>query len=469
MTVFDTLKQRNKQVQQQPQADQQEIQPIQPPEQKQIMPGQVTPEALRHTARIGSRIVESALGFPGDVLNAINTGAGKATGAILTGAEKLTGTKFPTARKYIEEKNKPKFPGSTHLQQKSEELFGEYTKPQTKGEQEFDEFAQDVTSLALPGNSKFQAGSRLGRWVGDPRLQRLIKSIGVAGVGYGAKKGAELTGIKEGGQVASKIGAMTLASAFNPGAARRFVSDTYKARDATYKAGQMASARGMRQELEALKKDILSGGKTTGKNNVVTYIDSLLDNIQPQRTPYGTFEMIPAKSLTDAAAAINENRADLFRQHLVGGGRKNKPPLGMERYNDVAKINNARIKEFGKSNPEFLRLHEMGNSGYEALANSEHATRFVVDQVKPLLKHPVSKIPTALFGLGLGAPTYLGLKSYEVMNRIARNPNLRYFYTHAMADALRENAASVARNIERFNEVWEKQEKRNKIDISKYK
>ena len=394
-------------------------------------------DTLRHIARTGSRIGETVLGLPGDLLNLI-------TNASIYGAEKLKGEPLSPKFKETFKETAPfkLLPTSEKIRESISEATGGYTEPQSETEETGDEITQLATAVFSPGKdpSKFKS-----------LVTGLGKALGKATAAVGAKETAKGFGATPGQQSAAEIGTLMLASLIKPGSANKYAGELYKDAQSQIPRGVTINTVNLTSRLAKTKTELLKGDMTATKKKVL----SSLENLEKK----AAIGKISPSELTDFYKDVNETLSsnNLFDQ--FAGLSKSERKLLRQRYDMLRNDIRDTLKEYGKINPKFYNSWSKANEVYSTVAQSKRLSNFI-------MKHAPKGIAGALFGAvefpGAIAPVakvlgagYVGLKSGEIMYRISKSPELRKHYSDIVKFALEENVSAMNQSLKKLEKGLE--------------
>lgn len=382
-------------------------------------------EITRHLGRTASRIGESVLGLPGDVLRTgqlaargLEKGAGRIR-RTLGMAERETGLR------------QPGIPGSEELKNLSQKIFGEAVTPQTAGESFVDDIVSDASVLALPIKGKIP----------------FIRAIGTAVAGNVGEEAAKRLGAGQKGQAAAKLGSFFLAGLMGRGNVKKYWNQQYRLAEEALPADAKIDSFLLDSRLRKIERELERGISTPSKN----FVKRPLEQIRKKaiRGEVGIDELIEMKK------DINELRGSLYKD-LTG---KQSIRYAQGKINEVANLLDSEIQRYGKGNPKFLSHYKNANDAYAGFNQSRRVGNWIGKQIKTIGKGPIL-ILEGLFrklipASGVG---FVGLKAGELMTRITRNPTLRRFYSNMMKDALKENSAGFLRNLKSLEKKLKEEE-----------
>lgn len=397
-------------------------------------------EVGRHVARSAARVGEMIAGLPGDIANApaalANMFSKSKPGKDLLGEGEHP--EFVEAFKLAKHISPFGAPTSSELREKTKERSGGYLEPQSKGEKLADAIVSDFASLAIPVKGKV------------PFLRSLGKALFVAAGSNLAEKGVEMVGGGEKSQLATKIGSMFLLSAFNPNGAKKYADSLYKEARELVPKGATAEASNLTKDLGAFRTELKKGATAPYKANAMTKVNEIQAKIKKGK--------IPVEELTEFKIDINKARDSLYTdQTLDKGGRR----LAKKNLDSVSKIVDNALYDYGKVNPAWEKSYRPANEVYGAIAQSKKVSNAVARFIK---SHPHST-GTALVAEVFLAPKTLPLaagaiglvKTGELITRIAKSPTLRKYYMGVVESALKDDAASLAKNINKLEAAYKKE------------
>lgn len=375
-------------------------------------------EVGRHVARSGSRIAESVIGLPSDILQ----GAALGSRALEKGASKI---REKIGLSPLKPENKPKgLPGSQELREFSEKTFGNIVTPQSKTESFIDDIVSDAAVLAIPVKGKIP----------------FIRSIGSAIAANVAGKGVEKLGVGETGQAAAKIGTFFLAGLAGKGNVKKFWNNQYDLAEKSVPKGDKLEAFKLDRQLDKLSSELRKGGIETPSQK---FVEKPLRDLQ---------KIISEGELRveDAIAAkkkINELRAGLFEEVKGKGAQK----YARTKINDIAKYLDESIEKYGRENPDFFKHYKAANEAYSGFQQSKKVGQWI-KKALPYGKmgHKALYLLEAIFKpaiLKSTLPAFGALKTGELLTRMFKNPTLRQYYGNLMKDAINENKVGVLRNL----------------------
>ncbi len=382
-------------------------------------------EVGRHVVRSGSRIAETLLGLPSDILRLSQLGAEK--------IEKVTGK--------VREKigleplksgiKKPGAPGSQELKELSTKIFGETVIPQSPTEAFLDDIVSDAAALAIPVKGKIP----------------FMRSIGTAIIGNLGAKTAEKLGLGEKGQAVAKLGTFFLAGLTGRGTVKKYWKEQYRLADEAIPSNAKVTTFGLERKLDHLSGELEKGISTPSKIFVNTPLKKIRKKIKK-----GT---VKVDELVQFKRDINELRGKLYKD-LSG---KQSINYAQGKINDLSGLIDSEIAAYGKKNPAFLKHYRNANEAYAGFNQSKRVGNWVGKQMKSIGKGPLL-ILEGLFPklLPTMAGLFTGLKSAEFVTRVMRNSTLRRFYGNLVKDAVNENKGGFIKNLRAMEKEIEKSE-----------
>jgi len=394
---------------------------------------QVGDVAARGVARLGSRVGETVLGFPGDFRD-FSVAVGDWLDDHVPVPEFLKGKDEKNFAQKFSQTMLDKLPTSAELKEKSSEITGGFTDPQGV----IEEFGDDVFEFAaLLYGDKSKAPAKASKIVSN-----FTKALGKATIAKGSGEIANIYGAGPGQKLAAEMGALGLMSFVNAKMADKFVSDKFTNARKLIPKGSMADTKQMTRELSALEGELSKGISTPTKNEVKQAVSEMKSKVSG-----GAY---PAEEIVDMMHDLNERMTSkkLFDELGKSGQKQLK-----FRYNKAKNVVGKEIANIGKQNPEFIKEWSEGMEGFAAIQNSKKATRTIEKLLPKLPQHVLLGVgvealllqnPKAAVGLGAGFAT---LKSAELLNRVMSSPALRKHYLNVIEAATKENAALTAKGI----------------------
>ena len=371
-------------------------------------------ELGRHVARSGSRVSESLLGLPGDVLRVGQIGAQQLEKGASKVREKLGLEPLDSGIK------KPGIPGSSELKDLSVKIFGEKVLPQSKTESFIDDIVSDAAVLAVPVKGKIP----------------FMRSIGTALAGNLAFKGAEKVGLDEKGQAAAKLGAFFLSGLAGKGNVKKYWSEQYKLAENAVPTGAQVETFALERKLDNLSHDLSKGISTPSKEFVKTPLKNIRKKIKTGK--------ISVDELVEIKRNINEHRGKLYKD-LTG---KQSINYAQGKINDLSGLVDSEIAKYGKTNATFLNHYKNANEAFAGFNQSKRVGNWLGRQIKLIGKGPLlileGLFPKLLPGT---VASFVGLKGGELVTRVLRNPTLRNYYGNLVKDAVKENTAGFIKNL----------------------
>lgn len=379
----------------------------QPDSKEETLPQYVT----RNAVRVGSRVAETIGGIPRDFVDLIQAG--------VFGAEELLGYPVAPERRKEAKNIAEGLPSSQDIQKFSEEKTGGYTSPRGEYEKSADEYAKTVASLLGP--MKFR------------------KALGIAALGIGVKKGAEILGAGEGTQEAAKIGTMLISSMVNPNGVKQLYTNLYNQAERLAPEGTMVAAGTMERKLLDLRKDLLKGTQDRFEAKVLEQTEKVLKKIENGQVDVN--KMIATQRSINGIAGDPEfyKRGEHLFPRLL----------------DAVK---GSISQYG--NPTFQKTWHSANEAFGGMAESQKLSRFITSKIgNQPIKHvllaniaeAMAGYPEAIVPTVAGATAAFGaIKGIELTKRIMANPTLRKYYGEVIRYGLQENATAMLKSANKL-------------------
>ena len=301
------------------------------------------PDIGRHVARTGSRIIESALGIPGEILSIPRRVSEFAT-------EKYQGSPLTKEQlkksKEIEKWVVPgihHFPTSEKIRENIEKYTGDYLKPQNEEEALSDDIFSMATALFNPSK-------------GSGFLKPLTRALGISGLSHAAGKGVESFAGEEAGEYA-KFGTALLSSLYHPKgipAAKEYVGNLYKEVESSIPSGTRVRAIELDKRLQNLKNNVSKGTLAKSEKFIADEVDAISRKIQDGSI--GVDELIAAKR------SLNEKMQDFLftTPEKAAKGRARK--LSTE----IQKSLDKELDLYGKMNPKFGEKYNQAQNAFAA-------------------------------------------------------------------------------------------------------
>jgi len=386
-------------------------------------------EIGRHVARTGSRITESLLGLPSDILQTAQIGAR----GLEKGASKIR-EKIGLPPLKTQEK-RPGFPGSEELKKISTKLFGEKVTAQSPVESFIDDIVSDAAVLAIPVKGKIP----------------FMRSIGTSIVGNVGAEAAKKMGFQEKGQAIAKLGAFFLSGLAGRGNVKKYWTQQYKLAEESVPPRTRLNANKLDRQLDKLNSQLRKGGVETPSQK---FVEKPLKDL---KKIIRDGEM----RVEDAVAAkikINELRSGLFDEVKGKSGQK----YARTKINDISHFLDETIERYGKENPKFLKHYKAANEAFGGFQQSKRVSNWINRHIPfGKLNKESLLIIEALFkpaSLKISVPGYAAFKGGELLTRMFKNPTLRRFYGNMLKDAVNENKSGFLKNIKKIENEIEKKD-----------
>jgi len=380
-------------------------------------------EGLRHGTRIGSRVGETVIGFPGDIVN----------------FSKYISEKLPDSPEALKEKE-PNFvkragrralewlPTSSELKDMSSYLTSGFTDPQGVMEEFGDEVASMATSLLIPSK--------------DPtKFKSFLKALGTATAAKGSSGTLKALGAGETAQNTAEIGTLLLTGLMGKKTADAFVADKYKTARGKIPAGTMVNTNKFAGELSRLEQELAKGVSTNTKDAVKSATAELRAK--------ASGGAMPMDEIVESYHNINER---LSSKKLFDELNTTERKALKHRYDKLKDIIRGQISEYGKSNPDFFNEWTEANAAFKTIADSKKVSNFLQSKLGRIPKYLSGSLayelftghPVAAAGLaGAAAPVKMG----ELLYRISKDPSLRKHYLNVIKEAGNENLPAVIKSL----------------------
>jgi hypothetical protein len=394
-------------------------------------------EALRHTARTGSRVAEQVVGFPGDVFNLTNEFV---AGPI---ASKITGQKQVPYEKTLIGKALP----TTEQHRKNiKSKTGQYLEPQNKVESLIDDFVSDATSLAIPGSKAATVGKKLAKHGGMALLQSLAGNVLGGTI-------SNFSGDEDKGDYA-KLGTFFAYSLINKKSAQKHLSDLYKPLEEKVSKLKPVSSGELESTLNNLKNKVSKGTLAPSEKFIVDEVDSILSKVKS-----GT---IAPEELWATKRSINEKLINTLYStpEKAAQGRARHLAKGIQKALDKS------LSQTKKQDPKFYKELKSVNQAFGTLAQSNILSKFVEKNLKytPVTHGIVDLLRGPVGGTIAGAA--IPYSAGKVLYRISKSPTvLGKHYARTLKAASNENAVVFNKELKKFDQAMQKEEKKSKYSL----
>jgi hypothetical protein len=389
-------------------------------------------EGARFSGGLVARGVEAAAGgipnlvrFASTLPQTLREG-GQAIGKSITGGISnvlgITQERQDAINKRIEDS--PKFRpditfGSESLRENvTKPLTGERFEPKSEEENIAQNIAGDFASVvASPGSGLANLGRKA--------FTAIASNL--------ASEGVKAFGADEKTQLGTKIITSILAGTRGRQTAKENVAELYTKANASIPKDTYIRTSNIQNQLKRLKTDILRGGRSSDKDITLNLINDRL-RLMEKGNGRIKFDEIPASRVT-----VNEIRY----------GSTPLSPAAHRHLSRYDTILNNKIDEYGKRNPQYLRLYRDANLGHSALEQSNRLARQVSKHVD------VNNLdPTTLLLLGIHSPRLLktlailppAAITLQVAQRF-RNPVIQRHYMNILNASSSENAGQLNKAI----------------------
>jgi len=382
-------------------------------------------DVKRHAARTGARVVETVLGFPGDIVQ-----ISKMIGEKLP---QLSSVKEPS---FIQKKGKQlleSIPSSEDLKKFSSYITSGFTDPQSAQEQFGDEIASLGTALLMPAKN-------------PAKFTNLLKSFGTAAVTKGVGVGVETLGGTEKQKNLTELGTLFLTGWLTNNFLSKFISEKYKQAFSHVPPGTIINTTQLSHDLNKTYYDLSKGlpKTSTTKSEVLKSVDELRDKVVGHQTP--------VEELIESYKDINEKlRSKKLFEDLSSTEKK----LLKSRYDLLKNDIDSELRRYGVHNPKFYNTWKEANSAYSVLAQSKSAKEWIMSNIKTIPGHVASSMAIKfLMGIPTRAAAGAGVAAYQtgkVLTRMMTNPTLRKYYIDTAKSAMKENLPAFIKNIKKFD------------------
>lgn len=388
-------------------------------------------QALQYAARFG----EGLAGLPGDIV--------KLPGNLLRfAAEKITGKDLSQEFEESDQILKStgmygNIPGSNDLRKFTKDTFKGALEPQSAKEELVGDIVSDLPGLFAPIKGKVPTS--------------ILKTLGISAAANFAPKVAEHVGAEESTQQNVKMGTLFLSSLLGKNGfkgAERFKDNLYAEANKLVTPEAKISAKNLSPALDKFKMDLKKGGSANSKVASLKKVDEIKNSIKAGR--------VPVDELTNFKKSINEARSGLWQE--FGADAKGRASA-KRNLDEVAKIVDNSLSEYGKVNPAWEKVYREANEAHGAIAQSRkvsnfierHAGRFAPHTVAAVLVDAAMLPSTIVPGISGLAVAGTAVKGGELISRIYKSPVLRKYYLNVLKDAAAQDAAAMNKSLELLN------------------
>lgn len=424
----------------------------------------------RGLVRSVARVLEFGLGLPGDLAMLGVQAERGIRNAIGKPHSPKQEEALAVASKFI--------PTSSSLRSANAALTGGYTEPKGSWEEKSDEIIQDFAALRSGQAGGVTKLASQGIKALAPGLKSTLRTLGIVGTGQAAKEGSGLFTKDERTKDQSKMGAEIFASLIRPrSAAKEFASARIKASKELIPKGTMVDPKKLRSDVSEIRLDLEKGlGADVGhKSKALKSLEAIEKKVQGHT---------PLDEILDIKVDLNDKRREVYNEIETSLGRgkdaRTAARSAKRNYDRLAKAVDEEIAAYGVHNEPFYKMYKEGNKGYAAAAQSEKIRDFVgrsFGKTGKLATHggaigaahlamnlfnPHAIIPAA----GLAGTTYLGLKSAQILSRIAKSKVMREYYLNTVKAAANENKYGVLHNMAKLESALQADMRKNRISES---
>lgn len=394
-----------------------------------------TIEPIRH--QLMQKLVEpvtefttSALGAPGDVLSLLNEIIARPL------SEKLTGKPSQS----FEESLLGQFiPTSERLHKGIEEFAGEKIRPETTSEELLGTTAGFLGSMLGFGTKGLgKAGQIPFTAKKIPATVKTVLSAFAPATAFVSAKKADLPPWM---QVGATIGTSLLTHRLTNKSIPQISKDLYVKSDKLAKNVLMPAEK-LNRRLDNLQQ-IMSKGLTTAPKS---RINTLINEINGKASGGA----IPLSDLIQFRKDIIEVGKEFTKEQMKGSEVFWKPFR--------ATIDNT-INDY--KNPEFQKTFREANSLYRGIQESKKMESFLKKHWQGTALGLGGEYLLKQVGHSLGIPTIGvlgGIKTYNFINSLRKNPGFRKAYKDLLKNATNENIKGTSRALKNFNKYYDKLE-----------
>lgn len=386
-------------------------------------------QGLRSAARTGSRVLEQAVGLPGDIFSLINEYVAKPVTEKITGEEGL-----PYEKTYLGKL----LPTTQEHRKGTEGVFGEYVKPQNEYERFVDDIVQDATAIAIPGMGPVKKAKTA--------FNALAISTASNSLGEVVK---DLTSDEKKGSFA-KLGSLLMLSLFNKPAATKAIGELYKPLNQKASMLSPVDATGLENSLNSVKSKVSKGTLAPSEKFVFDEADLVLQKIKNG--------MITPEEAWAAKRSLNEKMSKI----LFDIPKKSDQVRAKTLAQGITHSLDETLKQTAKQDPKFYKDLKAADKAFAVIAKSNFATRVLENNLK---YNPVTHGLAHLFlgAAGTSSGMIIPYAVGKVLYRISKSPELAKHYGKIVKAATTEDAATLNREMMKLDHKLQKEEKKDKF------
>lgn len=378
----------------------------------------------RHPARTAFNIGSRILGTPGDIANLIPE-------------KDFTGK---LARQVL--------PTTENIREKGYERSEGFLQPQNKVEQFIDEVVEDAASLLIPGGAATK-GAKFAK-----PIMKGIKALGASlGANLIGETTQQVTGNQKAGSLA-KMGSLFFLTLMGQPSAIKQIGEMYGKAESLIPEGATVANEGLKKSLQNLEKKITAGRPIGNLSKAEKFAYDELEKVKN----LAEGDSSDVRQLWAQKRSLNSDLAgakmfDLSKKEQQGA-KKLALPL-------VSHINET-IGQYGKHNPEFYKLFKDAEVGFGAIGQSKFIHNFLEKRLK---YNPVTIGLLHLFGGPIGATTAAAVVPYQAIKigyQIAKSPALRKIYTNTVKSAIKQDAITFNKELEKLDHLLQKSQSSEK-------
>lgn len=309
------------------------------------------------------------------------------------------------------------------------------------------ELGKRIIKEALPTQKKvpeksLETAGRIGSYlIGPGKIASKAIRGGIATLGSVL---SEQFGLPKGAQSAVEIGALLSPTTLK--GAQKYISSLYSRAENVLPSNASVNSRNINQKLNSFIRNIKMGGTSPSKSAALTKAKEI-----KSKAKSGS---VKVKELTEFKKTINEARSSLYLDQALDKSGKAAAKRNLD---EISSIVDDTLYQYGTQNPQWNELYRAANEGHGAIANSKKVSNWIGKTIKQhphasgtaiagaLIGHAFSPKSLVITGAGLA-----GIKSGELIARIAKSKVLREYYKNAIEAALNENQMGFLNNIKKL-------------------
>lgn len=327
-------------------------------------------------------------------------------------------------------------------------------KPKNKMEQVSENLVEDTASLFLPGKY-----FKMGKYALSP-----MRSLGFAAAANTSGLGTEVWTGDQGKGDNVRRGTMMALALMNPTRAKDISKSLYQSAEKALPQESTVNASDLMNSLNKLESKILKGRPA---KNVAASEKFVLDEINK-------FKDLDKNGKINMHSLVAQKRSlsEELQNNLFSLTDRQSKARAKELAQSITHSVKNTMKDYGKSNPEWLKYMESADKAHGAIMQSNYLSRVLQKFMKGRPEYMAhifgAGLPIGASFIsgplaGLSSAAYIGTK---LGHRIVKSPELRKHYAKVLGAAAADNPKLIEKRLDDFQEELEREERTSK---SKFK